>query len=230
MASMGDGATSTGPFHEALNFASVQKLPVIFIIENNGYAYSTPTYQEFAIANLSERAVAYGILGESVDGNDVLKVVETVGRAVEHVRSGKGPALIECKTFRVRGHSEADKADYVLPELREEWLAKDPIPRFEEYLTREQILTPAMKVEIEEQVKAVVEDAVNFAEQSPAPDPATVADYVFAPEGPIAIIGEAGADDPRYINALDHRTGKPFNTMTDTGKPEFVVSEEVGRR
>ena len=230
MASMGDGATSTGPFHEALNFASVQKLPIVFIIENNGYAYSTPTYQEFAIANLSDRAVAYGILGESVDGNDVLKVVETIERAVEHVRDGKGPALIECKTFRVRGHSEADKADYVPPKLREEWLEKDPIPRFEEYLTREKILTPAKRTEIEEQVKALVEDAVNFAEQSPAPDPATVAEYVFAPEGPIAIIGEPGAVDPRYVNALDHRTGKPFNTMTGTGKPAFVATEEVGRR
>jgi TPP-dependent pyruvate/acetoin dehydrogenase alpha subunit len=230
MASMGDGATSTGPFHEALNFASVQKLPIVFIIENNGYAYSTPTYQEFAIANLSDRAVAYGILGESVDGNDVLEVVETVSRAVEHVRGANGPALIECKTFRVRGHSEADKADYVPPALREEWLVKDPIQRFEEFLKGEQILTPARKAEIDEQVKAVVEDAVNFAEQSPAPDPATVADYVFAPEGPTAIIGEPGADDPRYINALDSRTGKPFNTMTGTGKPEFVVTEEVGRR
>ena len=230
MASMGDGATSTGPFHEALNFASVQKLPVLFVIENNGYAYSTPTYREFAIANLSDRAVAYGILGESVDGNDVLKVVETVGRAVEYVRSGNGPALIECKTFRVRGHSEADKADYVPPELREEWLAKDPIPHFEEYLTREKFLTTANKAEIEEQVKAMIEDAMSFAEQSPASDPATVADFVFAPEGPIAIIGEPGADDLRYINAMDHRTGKPFNTMTETGKPAFVAIEEVGRR
>jgi TPP-dependent pyruvate/acetoin dehydrogenase alpha subunit len=230
IAPCGDGATSTGPFHEALNFAAVQKLPIVFIIENNGYAYSTPTFQEFAIANLSDRAVAYGIIGESIDGNDVLKVVETVGRAVEHVRGGNGPALIECKTFRVRGHSEADKDDYVPPELREEWLAKDPIPRFEEYLTSEEILTPATKAEIEEQVKAVVEDAVNFAEQSPTADPATVADYLFAPEGPIAIIGEPGADDPRSINALDQRTGKPFTTVTETGKPGFVVTEEVGRR
>ena len=210
LSSMGDGATSTGPFHEALNFASVQKLPIIFIIENNGYAYSTPTYKEFAIANLSDRAGAYGILGESVDGNDVLKVVETVGRAVEHVRGGKGPALIECKTFRVRGHSETDKADYVPPELRGEWLAKDPIPRFEEYLISEKILMPALEADIEEQVKAVVEDAVNFAEYSPAPDPATVADYVFAPEGPIAIIGEPGADDPHYINALESSHRQAF--------------------
>ncbi len=230
IAPCGDGTTSTGPFHEALNFAAVQQLPIVFIIENNGYAYSTPTYKEFAIENLSDRAIAYGMPGESVDGNDVLKVIETVGRAVERARSGKGPALVECKTFRVRGHSEADRADYVPPELREEWLAKDPIQRFEAYLTREKMLTPAEKAEIEEQVKVVVEDAVRFAERSPAPDGTTVADYLFAPDGPIAIIGEPGAEDPRYVNALDQRTGKPFTTVTETGKPEFVKTEEVGRR
>jgi TPP-dependent pyruvate/acetoin dehydrogenase alpha subunit len=230
MAPCGDGATSTGPFHEALNFASVQKLPIVFVIENNGYAYSTPTNQEFAIENLSDRAAAYGMPGESVDGNDLLKVIEAVGRAVEHARSGKGPALLECKTFRVRGHSEADKADYVPRELREEWLAKDPIPRFEDYLTREKIMTESKKDGIEEQVKAAVEDAVRFAEQSPAPDPTSVAGYVFAPDGPIAIIGEPGVDDPRYVNALDRRTGKPFTTVTGTGRPEFVATEEVGRR
>src|SRR5258708_33061450 len=131
LASCGDGASNTGPFHEALNFAAVQKLPVVFGIENNGYAYSTPTYKQFAIENLSERPLAYGMPGESVDGNDVLAVIETVGRAVEHVRSGKGPALVECKTFRVRGHSEADKADYVPEGLRKERLAQDPMVRFE---------------------------------------------------------------------------------------------------
>src|SRR5918912_3693621 len=99
MATCGDGATNTGSFHEALNFASVQKLPIVFVIENNGYAYSTPTYEQFAIQNLSERALAYGMPGESVDGNDVLTVMDAVGRAVEHARSGKGPAIVECKTF-----------------------------------------------------------------------------------------------------------------------------------
>jgi TPP-dependent pyruvate/acetoin dehydrogenase alpha subunit len=230
MASCGDGATNTGAFHEALNFASVQKLPVVFIVENNGYAYSTPAYKQFAIENLSDRALAYGIPGESVDGNDVLAVIETVGRAVEQVRSGKGPALVECKTFRVRGHSEADKADYVPQKLREEWLAKDPIARFEEYLTNAEILTAAKKTEIEEKIKATIDDAVRFAEQSPAPDPATVADYVFAPDGPIAIIGEPGAEDSRYVNALDRRTGQPFNAVAHTLETRFIAHEEVGRR
>ena len=227
LASCGDGATNTGPFHEALNFASVQKLPIVFVIENNGYAYSTPGYKQFAIQNLSDRALAYGMPGESVDGNDVLAVIAAVERAGEHARSGKGPALVECKTFRVRGHSEADKADYVPKELREEWLAKDPIKRFDAYLTQESILTESDKAEIEAKVKNTVADAVAFAEESPAPDPATVADYVFAPDGPIAIVGEPGAGDPRYVNALDTRTGKPFTTMAAA---TINTPEEVGRR
>jgi TPP-dependent pyruvate/acetoin dehydrogenase alpha subunit len=144
---------------------------------------------------------------------------------VEHARDSKGPALVECKTFRVRGHSEADKADYVPKELREEWLAKDPIKRFEEYLSRENILTEAEKAGIEARVKAAVNDAVTFAEQGPDPDPATVRDYVYAPDGPIAIVGEPGAEDPRYVNALDSRTGKPFTTMAAAtiNTPEEVV-------
>ena len=216
LASCGDGATSTGPFHEALNFASVQKLPLVVVIENNGYAYSTPNSKQFAIDSLAERAQAYGISGESVDGNDVLAVTAAVERAIAHARSGNGSALVECRTFRVRGHSEADKADYVPPALREEWLAKDPIRRFEQYLDAQQFLTATVKAEIEANVKAIVDDAVNYAEQSPAPDPATVAQYAFAPDGPIAIIGEAQAQNPRYVNALDTRTGMPFSTVQPT--------------
>src|SRR5437588_146057 len=223
MASCGDGATNTGAFHEALNFASVQKLPIVFVIENNGYAYSTPGYKQFAIQNLSDRALAYGMPGESVDGNDVTAVMKAVERATAHARSGKGPALVECKTFRVRGHSEADKADYVPQELRAEWLAKDPIVRFEKYLTGQHILTDANKADIEAKVKATVNDAVSFAEQSPAPDGETVADYVFAPDGPIAIVGEPGAEDTRYVNALDRRIGQPFSTIRK-------AEEAVGRR
>ena len=230
MAPCGDGATNTGPFHEGLNFASVQKLPIVFIIENNGYAYSTPTQKQFAIENLSDRAKAYGMPGEHVDGNDVLKVMDAVERAVKHARGGKGPALVECKTFRVRGHSEADKADYVPPELREEWLGKDPIKRFESYLEEKGLLTQAVKAEIEARVKAVVDDAVSFAESSPAPDGASVADYVYAPDGPISIISEPGATDPHYVNALDTRTGKPFNTIAEDASALRFDAQEVGKR
>src|SRR5206468_568977 len=134
LASCGDGATNTGAFHEAMNFAAVQKLPLVLVIENNGYAFSTPSYKQFAVQQLSERAAAYGMPGETVDGNDVFAVTTAVERAVEYARSGQGPTIVECKTFRVRGHSEADRADYVPREIREEWLAKDPIKQFEDYL------------------------------------------------------------------------------------------------
>jgi TPP-dependent pyruvate/acetoin dehydrogenase alpha subunit len=227
LASCGDGATNTGPFHEALNFASVQKLPIIFLIENNGYAYSTPSYTQFAIKDLADRANAYAMPSESVDGNDVLAVMTAVERAVEMARAGQGPALIECKTFRVRGHSEADKADYVPQELREEWLNKDPLKRFEDYLQKKKLLTATRKNEIETRIKAVVDDAVDFAENSPQADPSTVADYVFAPDGPIALIGSPQAQDPRYVNALDRRTGRPFNTVSTT---PLTLPEEVGKR
>jgi TPP-dependent pyruvate/acetoin dehydrogenase alpha subunit len=227
MASCGDGATNTGQFHEALNFASVQKLPMVFVIENNGYAYSTPTEKQFALKDLSERAKAYAMPGETIDGNDILAVIEAVGRAIEHARSGQGPALVECKTFRVRGHSEADKADYVPQELREEWLKKDPIARFEAYLQKKKILTAARKTEIEARIKEIVGDAVQFAESSPEPDPATVTNYVFAPDGPIALIGTPEAQDQRYVNALDRRTGQPFTTMS---KIPLTLPEEVGQR
>ncbi|GAC1402906.1 MAG: pyruvate dehydrogenase (acetyl-transferring) E1 component subunit alpha [Ktedonobacteraceae bacterium] len=227
LAACGDGATNTGAFHEALNFASIQKVPMVLVIENNGYAYSTSVAKQCAIQHLSDRAQAYGIPGESVDGNDVLAVIDAVQRAVEHARYGKGPAIVECKTFRVRGHSEADKADYVPQELRNEWLAKDPIQRFEAYLQRQQLLTADKKAEIEARVKAIVDDAVQFAEHSPTPDPTTVAEYVFAPDGPTAIIGEPGAEDTRYVNALDRRTGQPFTTMLQA---EATPPMEVVRR
>lgn len=227
LASCGDGATNTGQFHEALNFASVQKLPVVFVIENNGYAYSTPSHKQFALQDLSDRAKAYAMPGESVDGNDVLAVMEVVSRAGEYARSGQGPALVECKTFRVRGHSEADKADYVPQEVREEWLKKDPIACFEAYLSKKKVLSATVKAEIEARIKEILQDAVNFAETSPAPDPASVADFVFAPAGPIAYVGSPEAQDPRFINALDQRTGQPFTTVSET---PLTLPEEVGRR
>jgi TPP-dependent pyruvate/acetoin dehydrogenase alpha subunit len=227
LASCGDGATNTGQFHEALNFASVQKLPIVFVIENNGYAYSTPSHKQFAVKDLADRAKAYAMPGASVDGNDVLAVMTAISQAVENARDGLGPALIECKTFRVRGHSESDKADYVPTELREEWLKKDPIKRFEEYLQKKKILTAALKSEIEARIKEVIHDAVDFAESSPQADPSTVADFVFAPDGPIALIGSPQAQDPRYVNTLDRRTGQPFTTINKT---PLTLPEEVGKR
>ncbi len=134
MTYIGDGGTSTGDFHEGLNFAAVLNVPFVLIAEHNGYAYSTPTSKQMRVKNIVTRAAAYGIPGEMVDGNDVLAVYEATKRAVDRARSGAGPTLIEAKTFRMRGHAEHDDAGYVPPEMFEDWKKKDPIERFERHL------------------------------------------------------------------------------------------------
>src|SRR5205807_9286852 len=127
----GDGSTSRGDWHEGVNFASVQKLPVVFICNNNQYAYSTPLELQMACANVADKGPAYGIPAEIVDGNDVFAVYEATKRAAAHARSGNGPYMLECKTFRMTGHSAHDAAQYVLKHLFEEWEKLEPIVRLE---------------------------------------------------------------------------------------------------
>jgi len=166
MTYVGDGATSTGDFYEGLNFAAVQRLALVVIIENNQYAYSTPTSKQSLLTDLADKAKAFGIPGCVGDGNDVLEVYRMTKKCVEDARAGGGPQLIEFKTFRMRGHAVHDDAGYVPKELFEEWKKKDPIDRFE----RELELTDAERGEIEMKVQAIVDDAVEFAENSPWPD------------------------------------------------------------
>jgi len=179
MTIFGDGATSTGKWHEALNFAGVFQLPVVLIAENNQYAYSTPTSRQFAVQDIADRAAGYGFPGVVVDGNDVLAVYEAAKAAVERARRGEGPTLIECKTMRMRGHAAHDSAEYVPPELLEEWEQKDPIHRYEQALQERGILTPATQKEIDERITADVEEAQSFAEHSPLPDPADLQKGVY---------------------------------------------------
>ncbi len=167
----GDGATSRGDWHEGLNLASVHKLPVIYVCNNNQYAYSTPLELQMAVKNVADRAPAYGIPGMLVDGNDVLAVHEATRRAIDRARAGEGPSLVECKTFRMTGHSAHDDAGYVPKELFEEWEKKDPIYRYQKLLTDEGILSLE---EINGMRKAVVERidrAVEWAQKCPYPDP-----------------------------------------------------------
>ena len=137
----GDGATSRGDWHEGLNLASVQKLPVVYVCNNNQYAYSTPVSKQMACGDVSDRAPGYGIPAEIVDGNDVFAVYGAARRAAEHARAGNGPYLIECKTFRMTGHSAHDAADYVPPALKEEWAQRDPISRLEKKMVEKDWVT-----------------------------------------------------------------------------------------
>jgi TPP-dependent pyruvate/acetoin dehydrogenase alpha subunit len=164
MVYIGDGATSTGAFHEAANFAAVQNLPLVIVAEHNGYAYSTPTTKQMRIQNLADRAKAYGMPSEIVDGNDVEAVYEVARRAVDHAREGGGPTLIEAKTFRMRGHAAHDNQSYVAKELLEEWRRKDPIENFERRLVEHDIATAAELEEIKTRVEALLEEDLAWTE------------------------------------------------------------------
>jgi TPP-dependent pyruvate/acetoin dehydrogenase alpha subunit len=177
---VGDGATSTGPCHEGMNFAAVLKLPLLIIAENNGWAYSTPIRKQMAIRDIAERGKAYGIPATIVDGNDVLQVYEAARKAAEQARGGAGPVLIECKTMRMKGHAEHDDARYVPEEEFEKWRKKDPILRYEKYLVQHRLMTDEEKGAIEARIEKEIREDVAFAEASPFPQPEDAARPVWA--------------------------------------------------
>lgn len=179
-AGTGDGGTSRGDFHEAMNLASVRKLPIVFFCNNNQYAYSTPLSLQMAIPNVVDRAKAYGMPGEIVDGNDVAEVYLAAKQAIAKARAGEGPTFLEFKTMRMHGHSEHDPAKYVLRELLEEWTKKDPILKAEQQLKQLGYVEEAYFYEVAERVKNEVEAGVEFAEQSPLPEGPEVLEGVFA--------------------------------------------------
>lgn len=178
----GEGATSRGEWHEAMNFGAVFKLPIVYICNNNQYAYSTPVSRQMAVAHITDRAAGYGFPCQRVDGNDVLAVYEATRKAIARARRGHGPTLLECETFRMTGHSAHDGAEYVPRKLFAQWAKKCPIVRFEKFVLGKSILSRAEIQQSYERVEGEVEEAVRRAEQSPYPDPAELLDGVFAGE------------------------------------------------
>jgi pyruvate dehydrogenase E1 component alpha subunit/2-oxoisovalerate dehydrogenase E1 component alpha subunit len=183
LAFIGDGGSSTGAFWEGMNFASVQRLPLVVIIEDNGYAYSTPTWKQSAARTLADKAYAFGCAGDTVDGNDVLAVYAATKRAVERARSGGGVTLLEVKTFRMKGHAEHDNQAYVPKELIEEWKTKDPVARFEQLLLDNGFATRDDLDAIEQRVKREIDTATDEADASPMPNPSDAALGLFAGDG-----------------------------------------------
>jgi TPP-dependent pyruvate/acetoin dehydrogenase alpha subunit len=176
----GEGASARGDTHEGMNFAGVRRLPVVFICDNNQWAYSTPSHLEFACENLADRAQAYGFDGVLVDGTDVLAVYRETKRAIEKAREGGGPTLIESLTLRMEGHAVHDDAFYVPKELFEEWAKRDPLERFRNWLRENAEMTDEEEDEISAGVKRLLGQAIERAETSPLPDPSTVTEKVFA--------------------------------------------------
>jgi len=182
----GEGASARGDTHEAMNFAGTRRLPVVFVCDNNQWAYSTPTHLEYAVEHIADRAQAYGFDGVVVDGTDVLAVYREAKRAIEKARAGEGPTLIECLTLRMEGHAVHDDAFYVPGEMFEEWAKRDPLERFRKWLRENVEMTDAEEEEMNAEVKRLLSEAVRRAEESPLPDGSSVTDGVYA--GPEALL------------------------------------------
>lgn len=205
MAFSGDGGTSEGDFHEALNVAAVWNLPVIFIIENNGYGLSTPVREQFVCEQLADRAQGYGMKGITIDGNNVLEVYKTVKEARDYCIKEQKPILIECMTFRMRGHEEASGVKYVPKELFEEWEKKDPVKNYEEFLLKENVLTQEKIAEIREKIQHEIEAGLDegFAAPAIVPDTREELADIYAPAAPaIAPKNKSNQSEKKFIQAI----------------------------
>ena len=168
---IGDGGTSTGAFHEGMNFAAAQRAPFVCVVENNQWAYSTPVARQVPLRDLADRAKAYGIPGYVVDGNDVVAVYRAAKEAVERCRAGEGPILIEAKTMRMKGHAQHDPAEYVPKEMFDYWKARDPLTRYEKWLTENKVWDQRSRAEIDGRIERELKEDLEFAENSPFPPP-----------------------------------------------------------
>lgn len=200
----GEGATSEGDFHEALNVAAVWNLPVIFLIENNGYGLSTPTNEQFKCKNLADKAIGYGIEGIQIDGNNILQVYDTLSSVASSIRKEPRPVLIECLTFRMRGHEEASGTKYIPQELFDEWAAKDPLKNFEHYLFEQHILNENLVQEIRAAFKAEIDAEVEIAFQDPEPVANIQAelDDMYSPFLFEIVEPTGPASEMRYLDAI----------------------------
>ena len=182
VAFFGDGAANEGAFHESLNLASIWRLPVVFVCENNQYGMSMPVARSMNVERVSERAGAYGLPGQTVDGMDVLAVHEAAAAAVDRARRGEGPTLLECVTYRYKGHSKSDTQRYRGKDEVDAWRGRDPIGRFVGVLEDDGRLAPDAARRMEQDARVAIDQALQFAEASPEPDPSTLLDGVYAGE------------------------------------------------
>lgn len=200
----GEGATSEGDFHEAVNVASVWNLPVIFLIENNGYGLSTPVNEQFNCNDLVDKAIGYGIEGIQIDGNNVLEVFDTITEITKNIRANPRPVLLECLTFRMRGHEEASGTKYVPPHLFEQWAEKDPVKNFERYLFEQHILTNELLEEIKADFKTELDQEIEqaFKDADPEPSAETELTDMYYPYTPQVIHPTEPSTEIRYLDAI----------------------------
>jgi 2-oxoisovalerate dehydrogenase E1 component len=216
----GDGGASEGDFHEAINVASVWQLPVLFIIESNGYGLSTPSSEQFKAKRLADRARGYGIKGYTIDGNNVLEVYHTVTRIAKQMRKKREPVILECETFRMRGHEEASGTKYVPKELFEIWKEKDPISNYENFLKSEGLLDDqqikAIRAELKEYINQSVEEG--FAEPDIEVDLELETGEIYAPFNPVRVSGGENHSEKRFVDAISDGLREAMRKF-----PELVI-------
>lgn len=201
----GDGGTSQGDFHEAVNVAAVWDLPVIFVIENNGYGLSTPSHEQFKCKQFIDKAIGYGIKGVQVDGNNVLEVYDTLKTLTETLRKKPQPVLLECITFRMRGHEEASGTKYVPKKMMEEWAKKDPVENFEKFLLKEKVVDTSYVTSLRKNIKREIEEGLGEAFKESLPTPDTTQEFadVYAPfQQPIITPQSKKKSEKRFIDAI----------------------------
>jgi 2-oxoisovalerate dehydrogenase E1 component len=201
----GDGGTSEGDFHEAVNVAAVWDLPVIFIVENNGYGLSTPSREQFRCKSFADKGIGYGIEGVSIDGNNVLEVFETISQLGNQLRQSPRPVLLECNTFRMRGHEEASGTKYVPKDLMDTWAQKDPIENYEQYLLQENVIDEPYIAQLKKKIKKEIDDglATAFAESHPTANTKSELDDVYAPFSQQIVSPQSEKkSEKRFIDAI----------------------------
>ena len=200
----GDGGTSEGDFHEAVNVAAVWDLPVIFVVENNGYGLSTPSSEQFRCKSFADKGIGYGIKGVSIDGNNILEVYDTVRSLAQEMRTTSQPVILECMTFRMRGHEEASGTKYVPKELTEAWAKKDPVDNYEKFLLSLGIADSTYVDALKQTIRKEIEQglALAFAETHPTADTAQELGDVYAPYSQNVISASGKTSEKRYIDAI----------------------------
>jgi 2-oxoisovalerate dehydrogenase E1 component len=217
----GDGGTSEGDFHEAVNLAAVWDLPVIFLVENNGYGLSTPSVEQFRCRQIADKGIGYGIEGITVDGNNILEVFETIQNLATSIRKNPRPVILECMTFRMRGHEEASGTKYVPKELLDAWSKKDPLDNFEKFLLDQKIIDPDFVQSARKKYSGIIEAGLEIAmqENHPAADTATELADMYAPFHQIVISPSSDhKSEKRFIDAITDGLGQSMDRF-----PELVL-------